>query len=227
MRLGFKEVNVTSPVAVPQEGWLVRLYLWLCERLYHELAWGYDLVSWAVSLGQWRQWQNGVWREVRGHVVMDLGCGTGAMIVAGVRRGLAMTGVDHSAAMLAVAQRRLTGEELESPLLRGDGRKLPLRDGAFDTVMATFPAGYILDGETLAEVRRVLAPGGRLVILGLWVQLHAGWLARLIPLFYGRPREEHLAAIRQKVEAVGFRARWLEQRHGYFTVGMLVADRNE
>ena len=34
-------------------GPIVRSYIWLTERLYHELAWTYDPVSWLVSLGQW------------------------------------------------------------------------------------------------------------------------------------------------------------------------------
>jgi ubiquinone/menaquinone biosynthesis C-methylase UbiE len=199
--------------------------LWACERLYDELAWFYDLVSWLVSAGHWRRWQAGIWQEVRGTRVLEAGCGTGAMVVQGAQRGLSMVGVDRSPAMLAVANKRIRQLQSDGQLLLGDGRALPLQHGSFDSVMATFPAGYILDPTTLAEMRRVLRPGGKVVILGLWVELHLGKVGRLLPLFYGRPSGESLSAIVQRVEAAGFQARWVEQRNGIFTVGVLVAER--
>ncbi len=174
MSLRVTEVNVEQQVKVPALGWLARLYLWACEQLYDELAWWYDVVSWVVSLGHWRSWQTGVWGEVNGQDILEIGAGTGALMVQGAQRGFGVVGVDNSSAMLTVAQRRLVNAHVTSPLLQGDGRTLPLRDQTFDTVVATFPARYIFDPATLAEMRRVLRKGGRLVILGLWVELHLG-----------------------------------------------------
>ena len=225
MRLKVTEVNVERNAVVPARGWLARLYLWACERLYAKLAWGYDVVSWLVSLGNWRRWQAGVWQEVRGQKVLEIGAGTGALLVQGTRRGLSLVGVDRSPAMLAVAQRRVAKEGIPARLIQGDGRALPLAAQAFDTVMATFPAGYIFDAATLAEMRRVLHDPGRLVILGLWVELHLGQVGRWLPVFYGRPSEASLDAMAQRVAAAGFGVRWVEQRTGLFTVGVLVADR--
>jgi SAM-dependent methyltransferase len=224
MRLSVHEVNVAQEGIVPQSSWLARAYLWACERLYHELAWWYDLVSWAVRAGAGRHWQAGVWREVRGPRVLEVGCGSGAMLAAGARRGLTMFGVDRSRAMWAVTQWRLMRAALAGRTMQGDGRALPLGDAVVDTVMATFPAGYILETTTLHEMRRVLGDEGRLVILGLWVEVHLGIVGRMFPVFYGRPRAAALAAILQRVAAAGFRARWVEQREGLFTVGVLVAD---
>jgi SAM-dependent methyltransferase len=224
MRLEIKEVNVAQRGAVPLQSKLFRLYLWACERLYDELAWWYDIVSWIVSAGQWRNWQMEVWREVRGQHVLELGCGTGAMLVVGARRGLNMVGVDRSPRMLAVAAQRVALTQSNCQILLGDGGALPLQDGGFDTVMATFPAVYILAPRTLAEMRRVLNERGRLVILGLWVELHLGVIGRWLPIFYGRPSTLALNAVVQRVNHVGFRARWVEQRKGLFTVGVLVAE---
>jgi SAM-dependent methyltransferase len=224
MRLSIHEVNVAQEEIVPQPSWLARAYLWVCERLYHELAWWYDLVSWVVSAGAWRRWQAGAWREVRGQRVLEVGCGSGAMLGAGAHRGLTMFGVDHSPAMLAVTQWCLMRAALEGRIMQGDGRALPLGDAMVDTVMATFPAGYILETTTLYEMRRVLRDEGRLVILGLWVEVHLGIVGRMFPFFYGRPHAAALAAILRRVAAAGFQAHWVEQREGLFTVGVLVAD---
>jgi demethylmenaquinone methyltransferase / 2-methoxy-6-polyprenyl-1,4-benzoquinol methylase len=205
--------------------WLARVYFWACERLYYQLAAYYDMISWGVSAGQWRCWQRGVWELVDATEVLELGCGTAAMLVEGGLRGKKMVGVDLSPAMLAVGAHRLNIARSDAKSVRGDGELLPFTDGAFEAVMATFPAGYILAQATLDEVYRVLRANGRFVALGIWVELHAGLLARLMPLFYSRPSEPRLQRIAQKVEASGFVAQWVRQRHGIFTVGVLVAEK--
>lgn len=225
MRRSDIEVNVEARGTVPAASWLARLYLWACNLLYSDLAWWYDRVSWLVSGGHWRRWQAGVWDEVRGNDVLEVGFGTGALLVQGAQRGYVMTGLDRSDEMQVVARHRLANAGIQARLLQGDGRALPLTTQAFDTAMATFPAGYILEGETLAEIHRVLRKEGRLVILGLWVEMHLGVLGRFLPVFYGRPSAQSLKFIAGRVEAAGFRARWVEKRDGPFTVGVLVADR--
>src|SRR6478735_7718078 len=116
MQARSKEVNVRQPTIVPRIHWLARVYLWACERLYYELAWFYDTVSWLVSAGQWRRWQALVWKSVRGRRVLELGSGTGVMLVQGAGLGLAMTGVDRSPAMIRVAKRRLAFAHINSSL---------------------------------------------------------------------------------------------------------------
>src|SRR3954471_24416179 len=107
MRSRFKEVNVKQKVKVPSRGWLANIYLWACERLYYEFAWAYDLVSWVVSASHWRRWQALVWRYIGGKKILEVGCGTGAIVLQGEHLGYTMTGVDRSPAMVALAQRRL------------------------------------------------------------------------------------------------------------------------
>ncbi len=224
MRPSVTEVNVKPAIPQVQASWIVRLYLWTCERLYYELAWWYDLVSWVVSGGHWRRWQAGVWEEVRGTDVLELGFGTGELLIQGAHRGLTMVGLDRSPAMMEVARWRAERAQTAVRSVLGDGRLLPFDNGVFDTAIATFPAGYIFEEETLLELRRVVRAGGRLVILGLWVDLDLGWMGRLVPVFYGRPRDAAQDAMAMRVAAAGFVARWVEQRSGRFTVGVLVAD---
>jgi SAM-dependent methyltransferase len=100
--------------------------------------------------------------DVAGRRILDAGCGSGPLAAALRDRGAIVTGIDASAGMLALARRRL-GDDVA--LHVADLRdRLPFDDGAFDDVVASLVLHYLEDWEpTLAELRRVLRPGGRLI----------------------------------------------------------------
>jgi ubiquinone/menaquinone biosynthesis C-methylase UbiE len=100
--------------------------------------------------------------DVAGRRILDAGCGSGPLSAALRDRGAVMTGIDASAEMLALARRRLgDGAALHVVDLND---RLPFDDGAFDDVVASLVLHYLEDwGPTLAEFRRVLRPGGRLI----------------------------------------------------------------
>ncbi|WND39792.1 class I SAM-dependent methyltransferase [Streptomyces sp. BB1-1-1] len=101
--------------------------------------------------------------DVAGHRVLDAGCGSGPLTAALRDRGAVVTGIDASAGMLALARRRL-GDDVALHLADLSDR-LPFDDGAFDDVVASLVLHYLGDWEpTLAELRRVLRPGGRLIV---------------------------------------------------------------
>ncbi|MFQ5946048.1 MAG: class I SAM-dependent methyltransferase [Anaerolineae bacterium] len=137
------------------------------RRLYQELAWAYDFVSRMVSRGQWRQWQRAALPHLRAPLVLDLGCGTGDLLQDLAEEGLRSIGLDASAAMLRVSRRKIQtmGADERISLIRARAQALPLLDGRLNSVVATFPSRFILDTASQAEIRRVLAPGGRLVIV--------------------------------------------------------------
>ncbi|MFH8680155.1 class I SAM-dependent methyltransferase [Streptomyces lydicus] len=100
--------------------------------------------------------------DVSGRRILDAGCGSGPLSAALRDRGADVTGIDASAEMLALARRRLGDDaalhvaDLSDPL--------PFADGVFDDVVASLVLHYLEDwGPTLAELRRVLRPGGRLI----------------------------------------------------------------
>ena len=101
--------------------------------------------------------------DVAGRRVLDAGCGSGPLFAALRDRGAIVTGFDQSAKMLEIARRRLgDGADLRVADL---GRPLPFPDGAFDDVIASLVLHYLQDWTApLAELRRVLRPGGRLIV---------------------------------------------------------------
>ena len=101
--------------------------------------------------------------NVAGRRILDAGCGSGPLSAALRDRGAVVTGVDASAGMLAQARRRL-GDDADLRV-HDLADPLPFLDKAFDDVVASLVLHYLQDwGPTLAELRRVLTPGGRLIV---------------------------------------------------------------
>lgn len=128
--------------------------------------WGARAQDWAEA--QEPAW-NSVYREVMALVgansakkVFDCGCGAGGALVVARTCGSDVAGLDASTALVEIARRRLPGARIEI----GDMEELPVDDGVFDIVTGinSFQfAGDIV--RALAEARRILKPGGRLLML--------------------------------------------------------------
>ena len=101
--------------------------------------------------------------DVAGRRILDAGCGSGPLFAALRDRGAIVTGIDSSTKMLELARKRLgAGADL---YLADLGSPLLFPDGAFDDVIASLVLHYLEDWTApLAELRRVLTPGGRLIV---------------------------------------------------------------
>jgi ubiquinone/menaquinone biosynthesis C-methylase UbiE len=99
--------------------------------------------------------------------VIDVPCGYGRHTIPLARAGYRMVGVDRSQTLLGEAQRR-NGHERWPKFTRADYRELPFADEAFDAALNLYTSlGYLGDEEdtkVLAAIRRVLRPGGKLVL---------------------------------------------------------------
>jgi SAM-dependent methyltransferase len=101
--------------------------------------------------------------DVAGRRILDAGCGSGPLFAALRDRGAIMTGIDKSAGMLELARRRL-GDDADLQVAEL-GSPLPFPDDTFEDVTASLVLHYLEDwGPALAELRRVLKPGGRLIV---------------------------------------------------------------
>lgn len=101
--------------------------------------------------------------DVSGLRVLDAGCGSGPLSAALRAKGAITTGFDGSPTMIELARQWLGGD---APLHVADlAEPLPFNDHAFDVVVASLLLHYLGDwAGPLAELRRVLKPGGRLVV---------------------------------------------------------------
>jgi ubiquinone/menaquinone biosynthesis C-methylase UbiE len=135
---------------------------------YDQSAADYDR-RWArynrASLGLLRPW---IERRDLGRVV-DVGCGTGNLLPFLSASGARMegcAGVDLSPEMLRVAVGKARDVEARTAFVGGDAERLPLRDASFDTAVSASALHYWGDAHAgLAEIRRVLRPGGRLLLV--------------------------------------------------------------
>jgi SAM-dependent methyltransferase len=100
-----------------------------------------------------------------GDRILDVACGTGIVARTAIKRtdsnGISVTGLDPNPGMLAVAESNTSGPEWKE----GVAEELPYRDESFDVVVSQFGLMFFRDRpESLREMYRVLAPGGRLVV---------------------------------------------------------------
>ena len=102
------------------------------------------------------------WRAVGD--VLEVGVGTGANL-AFYPRDIRLTGLDASPAMMDAARPKAASLGLAVELVEGDAMALPFADGSFDTVVSTFVLCGVPDEKgVIAEMVRVLRPGGRLLL---------------------------------------------------------------
>lgn len=155
----------------------------LFETLYKN-KYLYRFASTVPFAGQWRVWQRLVLPRLRGHDVLELGCGLGDLLADMMSAGYQCRAVERSPQMVAAAretlQRRNVGTN--STVIQGSAQALPFGDASFDTVVSTFPSEYIYESDTIAEVFRVLRPGGRLIVVEGANLLPVGFLQPLLVL---------------------------------------------
>jgi demethylmenaquinone methyltransferase / 2-methoxy-6-polyprenyl-1,4-benzoquinol methylase len=157
------------------------------RAMFDRIAPVYDAMNRVMTAGLDQRWRRETARAVvrPGDAVLDACCGTGDLALAAAREGGRVTGLDFSERMLERARRKAPGLEW----VEGDMLALPFSDGAFDAATVGFGVRNVDDlGRGVAELRRVLRPGGRLAILeitqptGALRPFYRLWFDRIVPL---------------------------------------------
>jgi demethylmenaquinone methyltransferase/2-methoxy-6-polyprenyl-1,4-benzoquinol methylase len=158
------------------------------RTMFDRIAPVYDVMNRVMTAGLDVRWRRlTVEAVVRpGDVVLDGACGTGDLALGAVKAGAAqVTGLDFSERMLDRARRKSAQIEW----IQGDLLALPFADGSFDAATVGFGVRNVSDlDQSLAELRRVLRPGGRLGILeithprGVLRPFFSLWFDRVVPL---------------------------------------------
>jgi demethylmenaquinone methyltransferase / 2-methoxy-6-polyprenyl-1,4-benzoquinol methylase len=198
------------------------------REMFSRIAWKYDLVNDVMSFGLHRRWKRQTAElavsgaaGTRAPRVLDLCCGSGDVCFLAEDLGArSVVGVDFTLPMLAVARerRRSAGrgrgdggethegghrgpvaEERKPGFVQADALALPFADGTFDALTISYGLRNIADLDAaMREMRRVLAPGGRAVVLdfgkpdnALAGAAYRAFLRALMPavgwLFHGDP----------------------------------------
>ena len=156
------------------------------QSMFDRIAPVYDLMNRLMTMGLDRRWRRLTAEAVvrPGDRVLDACCGTGDLAIAASRVGGDVTGLDFSPRMLERARAKL---EMVT-WVEGDLLALPFADASFDAATVGFGVRNVEDlVRALAELRRVLVPGGRLAILeittprGPLAPFYRFWLDRLVP----------------------------------------------
>ncbi|MBN1966282.1 MAG: methyltransferase domain-containing protein, partial [Anaerolineae bacterium] len=144
-----------------------RLRFWN-EVLYNALAPVYNAMDWLTLGAWWRLVSRALDAVPTGGRVLEVAFGPGKLHLALARRADSCAGLDLAWGMCRYTYRRLLRAELTPRITRGSVFALPYRTGAFDTVVSTFAYSGFPDGPAaMHELARVLAPGGRLVLVDI------------------------------------------------------------
>ena len=103
-----------------------------------------------------------------GTSVLDVACGAGQTAIPMSRAGAKVTGVDIATNLIEQARARAQAENLDARFEEGDAEMLPFEDGSFDIVLSLIGAMFAPRPERVAaELKRVLRPGGK-IVMGNW-----------------------------------------------------------
>ncbi len=160
--------------------------------MFDGVARGYDRTNAVLSVGNAALWRIATVRAVDpkpGERVLDIAAGTGTSSVALAKSGAEVIALDFSAGMVEEGRKR----HPDLTFVQGDAMKLPFADGEFDAVTISFGLRNVQQPKVaIAEMRRVLKPGGRVVIcefsrppLGVLRAGYHAYLRYVMPLVAG------------------------------------------
>ena len=158
------------------------------KSLFTTIAGRYDLITRLLSFGRDQRWKAALIARARiepGERVLDLACGTGDLAFAAARCGASVIGVDLTHTMIERARERATTEAGAASIVWtvGDMTHLPLAPASCDVVTTGYGLRNVPDlALALAEIHRVLRPGGRLYSLD-FDRPEAAWLRRIYLLY--------------------------------------------
>jgi len=141
------------------------------ERMFDNISPKYDLLNRLFSLGIDQAWRRKVVRLVGREKVdrlLDVATGTGDLAIMASKKATRVTGIDISEGMLDHGRVKVKQRGLQDriELIKADSAELPFAEGTFDVVTVAFGVRNFEQLEKgIAEMRRVLKPGGRMFIL--------------------------------------------------------------
>ncbi len=149
---------------------------------YNRIAPIYNVMEWVIEQVAFRAWRAKLWSYLGDDQrILEVGVGTGKNFPHHPV-GVDVVGVDLSERMLAQAQRKRRELEIQVPLAQLDAQRMAFANDAFDAAVATFVFCSVPDPvQGLREIRRVVKPGGQVVLLE-HVRVNAPLIGRFMDL---------------------------------------------
>jgi SAM-dependent methyltransferase len=127
-------------------------------------------------------------RVVSGESVLDVGCGTGVVAVTAACAGARVSGLDLTPALLERARENAAIAAVDIGFIEGDAEALPYPDAAFDVVLSQFGHMFAPRPDVaVAEMLRVLKPGGRIAFSTWPPELFTGRMFALVARYMPAP----------------------------------------
>jgi demethylmenaquinone methyltransferase/2-methoxy-6-polyprenyl-1,4-benzoquinol methylase len=170
------------------------------RAMFGRVAHRYDLANHLLSCNIDRYWRRHTVKRVReilcrpGAVALDICCGTGDLLLALEReRGATVWGSDFCHPMLVAAGEKIARRGAGSRLFEADALRLPLPEASVDLITVAFGFRNLANyGDGLAEMRRVLKPGGMAAILEfsqppnpMFAALYGFYSRKILPVIGG------------------------------------------
>ncbi len=144
------------------------------DRTYTLIAGVYDLA--VKVLPVWKSWLRQALPHIQGPRVLEVSFGTGYLLTQYADR-FETHGIDYNEKLVSVAGGNLKKKGLTATLQKGDVESLPYDDESFDCIVNTMAFTAYPDGEkAMSEFRRVLKPGGKLVLIDIDYPADRNWL---------------------------------------------------
>jgi ubiquinone/menaquinone biosynthesis C-methylase UbiE len=134
------------------------------------------------------------------------------LLIEMARQGWDVHGLDLSPAMHRITAHKMRRCKTWAPRVRGLIQTMPFSDGAFNSIVSTFPAEFILQPLAWQEFGRLLAPGGRLIVTGTYLRTDNPFLQQAFRIVFGILEQSQRPWYERMATAAGLKV--TEAEHG-------------
>ena len=144
------------------------------DRMYSFFAGVYDFV--VKVLPVWKNWLNHALPHIQGPKVLETSFGTGYLLTQYADK-FDTYGIDYNEKFVTMATEKLQKKNISATLQKADIEDLPFDDETFDCIVNTMAfTGYPNGEKAMAEIHRVLKPGGKFILIDIDYPTNRNWL---------------------------------------------------